>query len=76
MKTLLALLASATLSAAAGEKGALVCDSIPSAQFSFGAPLAARVGANISETGLAWAAFEWGGKQALPYLWPRVVLGR
>lgn len=36
---------------------------------------AARVGANISETGLAWAAFEWGGKQALPYLWPRVVLG-
>ena len=36
----------------------------------------ARVGANISETGLAWAAFEWGGKQALPYLWPRVVLGR
>lgn len=35
----------------------------------------ARVGANISETGLAWAAFEWGGKQALPYLWPRVVLG-
>jgi LmbE family N-acetylglucosaminyl deacetylase len=36
----------------------------------------ARVGANISKTGLAWAAFEWGGKQALPYLWPRVVLGR
>jgi hypothetical protein len=36
----------------------------------------ARVGANISETGLAWAAFEWGGKQALPYLWPRLVLGR
>jgi hypothetical protein len=36
----------------------------------------ARVGANISESGLAWAAFEWGGKQALPYLWPRVVLGR
>lgn len=36
----------------------------------------ARVGANISETGLAWAAFPWGGKQALPYLWPRVVLGR
>lgn len=36
----------------------------------------ARVGANISETGLAWAAFEWGGKQALPYLWPRVILGR
>ncbi|MEO5761103.1 MAG: PIG-L family deacetylase [Vicinamibacteria bacterium] len=36
----------------------------------------ARVGANISETGLAWAAFEWGGKQALPYLWPRVVLGK
>ncbi len=36
----------------------------------------ARVGANISETGLAWAAFEWDGKQALPYLWPRVVLGR
>jgi LmbE family N-acetylglucosaminyl deacetylase len=36
----------------------------------------ARVGANISETGLAWAAFEWGGKQALPYLWPRVVLSR
>ena len=36
----------------------------------------ARTGANISETGLAWAAFEWGGKQALPYLWPRVVLGR
>lgn len=36
----------------------------------------ARVGANISETGLAWAAFEWGGKQALPYLWPRVTLGR
>ena len=36
----------------------------------------ARTGANISETGLAWAAFEWSGKQALPYLWPRVVLGR
>jgi hypothetical protein len=36
----------------------------------------ARVGANISETGAAWAAFEWGGKQALPYLWPRVILGR
>ena len=36
----------------------------------------ARVGANISETGLAWAAFEWGGKQALPYLWPRVILGK
>lgn len=36
----------------------------------------ARVGANISETGLAWAAFEWGGKQALPYLWPRVTLAR
>ncbi len=36
----------------------------------------ARPGANISETGLGWAAFEWGGKQALPYLWPRVVLGR
>jgi hypothetical protein len=36
----------------------------------------ARIGANISETGLAWAAFEWGGKQALPYLWPRVILGR
>ena len=34
----------------------------------------ARVGANISESGLAWAAFQWGGKQALPYLWPRVVL--
>ena len=36
----------------------------------------ARVGANISESGLAWAAFQWGGKQALPYLWPRVVLER
>ncbi|MGE0455101.1 MAG: PIG-L family deacetylase [Vicinamibacteria bacterium] len=36
----------------------------------------ARVGANVSETGLAWAAFEWGGKQALPYLWPRVTLAR
>jgi len=36
----------------------------------------ARVCANISKTGLAWAAFEWGGKQALPYLWPRVVLGK
>ncbi|MCZ6768797.1 MAG: PIG-L family deacetylase [Acidobacteria bacterium] len=36
----------------------------------------ARVGANISESGLAWAAFQWGGKQAIPYLWPRVVLGR
>jgi hypothetical protein len=36
----------------------------------------ARVGANVSESGIAWAAFEWGGKQALPYLWPRVVLGR
>lgn len=35
----------------------------------------ARVGANISESGLAWAAFQWGGKQALPYLWPRVLLG-
>ena len=35
----------------------------------------ARVGANISESGLAWASFPWGGKQALPYLWPRVVLG-
>ncbi len=34
----------------------------------------ARVGANVSESGIAWAAFEWGGKQALPYLWPRVVL--
>ncbi|HEY7700028.1 MAG TPA: PIG-L family deacetylase [Vicinamibacteria bacterium] len=36
----------------------------------------ARVGANVSESGIAWAAFEWGGKQALPYLWPRVRLGR
>jgi LmbE family N-acetylglucosaminyl deacetylase len=36
----------------------------------------ARVGANISESGIAWAAFEWGGKQALPYLWPRVRLVR
>nr|WP_281377014.1 PIG-L family deacetylase [Deinobacterium chartae] len=36
----------------------------------------ARVGANISESGLAWAAFSWGGKQALPYLWPRVTLGQ
>jgi hypothetical protein len=36
----------------------------------------ARPGANISETGLAWAAFELGGKQALPYLWPRVTLAR
>lgn len=34
----------------------------------------AGVGANISQTGLAWAAFEWGGKQALPYLWGRVRL--
>ncbi len=34
----------------------------------------ARVGANISESGLAWASFQWGGKQALPYLWPRVIL--
>jgi len=34
----------------------------------------ARVGANISESGLGWAAFPWDGKQALPYLWPRVVL--
>jgi hypothetical protein len=34
----------------------------------------ARPGANISQTGLAWAAFEWGGKQALPYLWGRVRL--
>ena len=34
----------------------------------------ARVGANISESGLAWAAFQWGGKQALPYLWPRVTM--
>ena len=36
----------------------------------------ARAGANVSESGIAWAAFEWGGKQALPYLWPRVVLAR
>jgi LmbE family N-acetylglucosaminyl deacetylase len=36
----------------------------------------ARVGANVSESGIAWSAFEWGGKQALPYLWPRVVLAR
>lgn len=36
----------------------------------------ARVGANISQSGLAWAAFSWGGKQALPYLWPRVTLGQ
>ena len=36
----------------------------------------ARVGANISQSGLAWAAFPWGGKQALPYLWPRVTLGK
>jgi LmbE family N-acetylglucosaminyl deacetylase len=34
----------------------------------------ARVGANVSESGLAWAAFEWGGKQALPYLWGRAKL--
>jgi len=34
----------------------------------------ARTGANISESGLGWAAFSWGGKQALPYLWPRVLL--
>ncbi|MFD2609633.1 PIG-L family deacetylase [Deinococcus taklimakanensis] len=36
----------------------------------------ARVGANISQSGLAWAAFSWGGKQALPYLWPRVTLAK
>ncbi len=36
----------------------------------------ARAGANVSESGIAWAAFEWGGKQALPYLWPRVSLER
>lgn len=36
----------------------------------------ARIGANISQSGLAWAAFSWGGKQALPYLWPRVTLGQ
>ncbi|MFC3834192.1 PIG-L family deacetylase [Deinococcus rufus] len=36
----------------------------------------ARVGANISQSGLAWASFSWGGKQALPYLWPQVTLGR
>ncbi len=36
----------------------------------------ARVGANISQSGLAWASFSWGGKQALPYLWPRVTLGK
>lgn len=36
----------------------------------------ARVGANISQSGLAWASFSWGGKQALPYLWPRVTLGQ
>lgn len=36
----------------------------------------ARPGANISQSGLAWASFSWGGKQALPYLWPRVTLGR
>ncbi len=36
----------------------------------------ARVGANISQSGLAWSAFSWGGKQALPYLWPRVTLGK
>lgn len=36
----------------------------------------ARAGANISESGLAWAAFDWGGKQALPYVWPRVLLAR
>ncbi len=34
----------------------------------------ARAGANISESGLGWASFQWGGKQALPYLWPRVIL--
>ncbi|CAM3525817.1 hypothetical protein [Deinococcus frigens] len=31
---------------------------------------------NISQSGLAWASFSWGGKQALPYLWPRVTLGK
>jgi hypothetical protein len=36
----------------------------------------ARPGANINESGLAWAAFRLGGKQALPYLWPRVTLAR
>ena len=36
----------------------------------------ARPGANINESGLAWAAFELGGKQALPYLWGRVTLAR
>jgi hypothetical protein len=36
----------------------------------------ARPGANINKSGLAWAAFDLGGKQALPYLWPRVLLGR
>jgi hypothetical protein len=36
----------------------------------------ARPGANINETGLAWSAFDLGGKQALPYLWPRVLLAR
>jgi hypothetical protein len=36
----------------------------------------ARVGANIGESGLAWAAFALSGKQALPYLWPRVTLAR
>ena len=36
----------------------------------------ARPGANINESGLAWASFELGGKQALPYLWGRVTLAR
>jgi LmbE family N-acetylglucosaminyl deacetylase len=36
----------------------------------------ARPGANINESGLAWASFALGGKQALPYLWPRLTLGR
>jgi LmbE family N-acetylglucosaminyl deacetylase len=36
----------------------------------------ARPGANISQSGIAWAAFSWGGKQALPYLWPRITLGQ
>lgn len=35
---------------------------------------AAEAGANIRESSLSWSAFNLGGKQFLPYLWPLVTL--
>ena len=34
----------------------------------------AGTGANIRKSSISWSAFDLGGKQFLPYLWPEVTL--